>query len=341
MRKESAVRRIMRNKATPLFLILVVLIIATMILSSGVLNGEPFSALFTKGFMSTGNLRSIFYSLVIQCVMMCGIALILISGNIDLSVGAQASMACMIFAYLHNSSGLPWYLVFIIVVVGAVLMGLINTFLTVKLGFPAFIATIGMSSIYAGVCNLITAGNNITLIQSDFLVIGTTTVFDCIPVIFIFALVLMLVFQFIMSRTRFGRNIFVAGGNRNAARLAGLNPNKITMVLFIINSIMAAVGGLLWVSQIGTASPTAIITAAPDMKVISASILGGVAFTGGSGNLGGPFIALLLLNVLDNMLKVIGVQPYWTVFAQGALLAIALAFDYVSWKRRQRALLAR
>ena len=338
--KDSAFKRLLRNKATTLFLIFLVLLFTTMILSSGVLDGAPLSALFTKGFMSNGNLRNIFYNLVIQCVMMCGISLVLISGNIDLSVGAQASIATMIFATLHNSSGLPWYICLIIVLLIAAVMGLINTFLVVKLGFPAFIATIGMSSIYSGLCNVITAGDNITLINSGFLKIGTTTAFNTIPLTFIFAAILMVVFQFIMSRTRFGRGIFVAGGNRTAARLAGLNPNRITLILFIVNSVLAALGGLLWVSQIGTASPTAIITAAPDMKVISASILGGVAFTGGSGNLGGPFIALLLLNVLDNMLTVIGVPSYWNVFAQGALLAIALILDYFSWKRRQKALLA-
>ncbi len=340
MRKDSVIKRILRNKATPLFLILLVLVIATMVISSGVLKGAPFSAMFKSGFLSTNNLRSIFYNLVIQLVMMCGISLVLISGNIDLSVGAQAALSTMVFAYLHNNSGLPWFVVLLIVVVMAVIMGLVNTFLVVKLGFPAFIATIGMSSIYGGFCNVITSGQNITLVNSGFLSIGKAVVGNAVPAIFIFAIALMIVFQFIMSGTRFGRNIFVAGGNRNAARLAGLNPKRITLTLFVANSVLAAIGGLLWTSQIGTASPTSIINSAPDMKVISASILGGVAFTGGSGNLIGPFFALLLLNVLDNMLKVLEVQEYWTVFASGALLAIALTFDYFSWRRRQKALLA-
>ena len=341
MRKSTGFSRLMHNKATPLFFVLLALIIVTMILSSGVLKGAPFSAMFTQGFMSKSNLRNVFYALVIQIFMRCGLASILISGNIDLSVATQATMSVMVFAWLHQNTPLPWYVVLIITLIAAVCMGLINTFLCVKLGFPAFIATIGMSSVYRGLCNVMTNGYNITLSQSGILTIGKSTVFGILPVTFVIAIIFVIVFQFILSRTNFGRSVFMAGGNRNAARLAGLNPNRITMILFIVNSIMAALGGLCWIANIGTASPTAIVQDAPDMSVISASILGGVAFMGGSGNLIGPLIAVLLLNTLENMLNVLGVNPYWNVFAQGALLAIALAFDFISEQRRRRELLAR
>ena len=112
------------------------------------------------------------------------------------------------------------------------------------------------------------------------------------------------------------------------------------MCLFILNSILACIGGLLWSAQAKLASPTAIISGGMDMRVISAAILGGVAFMGGAGNLISAFVGVLLLNIFNNMLIVIGVPTYWTVFAQGLVLAVALAFDYFSTKRRQKALLA-
>lgn len=326
--------------AIKLFIILIALVLATMVLSSGVLDGEPISAMFTKGFMSINNLRQIFFNLVIQCVMMCGISMILIGGNIDLSVAGQAALSTMIFAWLCQNTTLPWPVIAIIVLLIAACFGLINTFLVIKLKFPAFIATIGMASVYRGLCSIITNGYNIQINRVGFTNLSKGTLFGIFPATFIFAVVLIIICQLVLSRTRFGRSVYMAGGNPNATRLAGININKTTLILFVVNSVMAAVGGLLWTSQMKLASPTSIIGDAPDMSVISAAILGGVAFTGGSGNLAGPFIALLLLNVLDNMLTVIGVQSYWNLVAQGLLLAVALIFDYVSTERRRKALLA-
>jgi ribose transport system permease protein len=341
MQKVSIARRLMRDKAAPLLIILIVLTVATMIISSGILDGKAFSALFTDGFLASGNLLNIFYNLVMQCIMMCGIACILIGGNIDLSVAGQASLNAMIFAWLCQNTAFPWPVVLLICLALAVCCGLANTLLVNLLKFPPFIATIGMASIYSGICNVITAGNNIQIARASFISMAKVTLWNRFPATFLFAIAIVIVYQFILSRTTFGRSIYMSGGNAGAARLSGLKPNKIRMILFINNSVLAAIGGLLWSANIKLASPTAIISAAPDMRVISASILGGVSFMGGAGHLGGALIALLLLNVFDNMLTVLGVQSYWNIFAQGFLLAVALIIDYISAERRRSALLAR
>ena len=336
----SAFRRFLRGKTALLLIILIILTLITMVISSGVLDGEPLSALFTKGFMSSGNLINVFYNLVIECLMMCGIGLVLISGNIDLSVGGQATLTTMVFAwFLKTYPTMPWGIALLIVLVLAAFFGLCNTFLVNKLRFPSFIATIGMASIYRGLCNVMTKANNIQIGNQSFLKLGTANLFGYLPASFLFAIVLVILYQFILSRTTFGRSIYMAGGNPIAARLSGLNPARIRMILFINNSILAAIGGLLWTAQVRLASPTAIISAAPDLSVISACILGGVSFMGGAGNLIGALVALLLLGVFNNMLTVMGVQPYWNIFAQGLLLAVALIIDYINEERRRRALL--
>ncbi|HHX75246.1 MAG TPA: ABC transporter permease [Firmicutes bacterium] len=339
MQKTSAFRRFLRDKSALLLIILIVLTLITMVISSGVLDGEPLSALFTKGFMASGNLINIFYNLVIQCLMMCGIGLILISGNIDLSVAGQATLSTMVFAWLCQKTAMPWPVALLICLALAVVFGLVNTLLVNGLKFPSFIATIGMASIYRGLCNVMTMGNNIQVARQGFLKLGTANLFGILPATFLFAIVLVAFYQFVLTKTTFGRSVYMAGGNPAAARLSGLNPNKIRMILFINNSILAALGGLLWTAQIKLASPTAIISAAPDLSVISASILGGISFMGGAGHLGGALVALLLLNVFDNMLTVIGVQSYWNVFAQGLLLAVALIIDHINAERRRKALL--
>ena len=325
MQKNSTFKRLMQNQAAPLVLILIVLLIVTMILSSGVTQGAPVSAMFTQGFMSRTNLRNFLYSIVIQMFMACGIGMLLISGNIDLSVATQASLSVMIFAWLHQNTPLPWIVSILITVGVAICMGCLSTFLV----------------IYRGLCSVMTNGYNITISDGPYLRLGRLMVGGVVPLLFIIALAFIIVFQFILSRTNFGRSVFMTGGNRVAARLAGMNPNRVILILFIISSIMAAFGGMAWVANIGTASPTSIIQDAPDMSVISASILGGISFMGGAGNLIGSLIAILLLNVLENMMNVLGINPYWIVFAQGALLTLALAINFISEQRARRKLLMR
>ncbi len=328
MKKTSVMNNFLRSKAFPLIIILVVMTIITMIISNG-------------KFLATGNLLTVFYGMVIQVAFLCGLGTILISGNIDLSVGGQAALCTMIFAWICKSNkSLPWGVALLITLCVAVCFGLINTFLVNKLRFPSFIATIGMSSVYSGLCSVMNKGDNIQIARKTFTALGKTNLFGWLPVSFIFVIVVMICFQFMLSKTRFGRSIYMVGGNQQAARLSGLNPDRIRMILFIMNSILACIGGLLWSAQAKLASPTAIISAGSDMRVISAAILGGIAFFGGAGNLISGFVGVLLLSIFNNMLIVIGVPTYWTVFAQGLVLAVALALDYFSTKRRQKALLA-
>jgi ribose/xylose/arabinose/galactoside ABC-type transport system permease subunit len=328
MQKRKSFSRLMRSKAVPLLVILIVFCIIT--------------TLINKSFLSGGNLIGVFNKLVIQSFMICGIVLVLIGGNIDLSVAGQSGLTAMIFAWFCQKTPLSWPLAFVVCVVMTAIFGLINTFLINRLKFPAFIATIGMSSIYAGFCNIMTKGDNIQISASmhqSLINLGRANIGGWLPVLFVVAAVVMIAYQFILSRTTFGRSLFMCGGNPNAARLSGLNPDRMRMFLFVNNSVLAGIGGILWVSQYQLASPTAIVLSNFDFRVISAAILGGVAFHGGAGSIGGAFVALVLLNVFENMLHILQVQDYWIVFATGAILVLALAVDYISAERRRKALL--
>ena len=342
MQKNTFGQRMMRNKAIPLLIILIVLIILAMVLSSGILDGQPISNMFDTGFMARGNLLQISYRLVIQLIMMCGIVLVLVGGNIDLSTAGQAALGSMVFAIiLRDFPGTPWPLALLVVLLLGVVFGLINTGLVSKLGFPPFIATIGMSSVYRGLCNVLTQGDNIQIAQPNMFAITSSQMLGRrFSSMFLLGLAFVIVYSLLLSRTSFGRSVFMTGGNRVAARLSGLNTNRIRMILFINNGVLAVFGGVLWSSQVRVASPTAIISMEPGIAVISASLLGGVSFWGGSGTLAGPLVALLLLSVFDNILQIVGFQSYWSVFAQGLLLVIALLIDFISEERTRKALLA-
>ena len=337
MKGTTLLQRFLRSKATLLLAVLIVLTLMTMIAGSGVLDGAPLSAMFTTGFMSRMNLINVFYNLVVQCVMLCGLACLLMSGNIDLSVGGQAQLASMLFAIMLAKTSLPWGVTFVVTLLSGVVFGLVTTFLTNKLRFPAFIATIGMSSVYAGLANVWTSGNPVPVTRLDFLAVGEAT-YGIFPGIFLMSIIIMIAYQFMLIKTPFGRKIYMVGGNMHAAHLSGLNPMRMRMIMFINNGVLAALAGIAWLLRNRMAMPTAISTAGYDFRVISAAILGGVAFMGGSGDIIGGFVGVLLLNVLQNMLDIIGAPTYWNIFAQGAVLIVALILDYFSTERQRKLL---
>jgi ribose transport system permease protein len=323
-----------------LWLILIVLILFMCVRTSDMMDGGGIASMFTTGFMTEGNLRSIFLNLVVQGMMLTGLSCLIIGGEIDLSVSGQATISAMIFAQLcANYPGLPWPVALIVCIAFGVGIGIFYSFLVNKLKFMSFIATIGMASLLSGLASVWTDANVIPITRQSFNDMGVAAFLGRFPLLFVIMLAVLIVFGIVMSRTIYGRSIYMLGGNRTAARLSGLNPDRIRMKLFIQNSVLAAIAGVFWASQMKQANPTAIVTSLPDLTAITAAILGGVAFMGGKGNLAGAFAGMLLLGVFTNMLNVLRVPSYWNVFAQGALLVVALIMDHVSNTRAERSLL--
>ncbi len=321
--KSSKLRRLLASKAFPLLIIFLVLEVVTIILSKGTV-------------LKPVNILTLLYSLVIQVMMCTGLSCALISGNMDLSIAAQATLGSMLFSMLLMTS-LPLWLCIVIAVAIAVAMGMLNTLLVNVFHFPSFIATIGLSSIYGGVTYLITDGYNKPITNDAVLKFGATK-FGPIPLIFVIAIVLLIAFEIMLRKTNFGRYIYMCGGNPYAARLAGLNPDKTRMVMFLINSILSVGGGIFYAAQTTTAHPTAITQAAPNMTATAAAILGGVSFFGGTGTLLGPLVGLFLINALKNMFQILDLNTYWNVVCQGVLLLLALFIDYVNIKRKEDAM---
>ena len=338
MKNKHYLKRLTRQKGFPLFVILVVMMIFTMIYSSGILKGEAtFKEMLTTGFMSSTNWQSNFYNLVIQMFMMIGLTCILISGNFDMSIAAQATLGAQLFALALQWGG-TWLGIVMFIAV-SVAFGLVNAFLVNTVKLPAFIATMGISSVYGGLCNVLTNGENIQISNEFVLAFGAKT-FGPVPLMFLIGIIVLVVFEWILFFTRWGRSLYMAGGNPMAARLVGLNPEKLTTILFITCSVMSVFGGICWSAQLKLASPSSITQSAPNMTAISAAIMGGVSFMGGAGELVGPFVALFLVNVFKNMLNVMGIDPYWVVVAQGILLIVALVIDFVGMQRKKNAMIA-
>lgn len=290
-------------------------------------------------FASKGNIRQILIGMCVPGIMLASVGPLLIAGQIDLAAGAEAALGSLIFAQvLKYFPSLPWGIGMIIALAAGVVFGLVNVFLVNKMKFMAFIATIGVSSVYSGLANMWTRTNDVTISRQDFTGLGKAAIGEWVPVLFVFMIVVVAIYGYILSNTRFGRSVYMVGGNPYAARLSGLKPDKIRAALFINSSVMAVLAGIVWSAQKKMASSTNITTSAPNMAALTATILGGISFMGGSGGMAGAFAALLLLNVFNSGLLMVGLPTFVTTMMGGLILIAALIMDNVNASRQRRAL---
>ncbi|NLO47289.1 MAG: ABC transporter permease [Clostridiales bacterium] len=280
-------------------------------------------------YLSLGNVRAIFNSAFVMGTLAIGLSCLLISGKIDLSAGNTGMMAGIIIAILLKA-GIPWVPALLITLAFGAVTGLINSFFVNKMGFAPFISTLAISTIYGGLSLVITNGANIPVNNKSFLELGSTNLW-IFPLPFIIMTVLLIIYGIMLSATGFGRRIYMTGGNASASRLAGIKPKRITTILFVNNGVIACLAGAILASRMAMGSPSGVTGS--DLDGITAAILGGVAFTGGAGNMFGVFIGILLITSFQNGLVVADLNSYYQVIAKGLLLLAALVLDFYRKRR--------
>ena len=276
-------------------------------------------------YLSVNGIRGILNSGFIMGVLSVGIGCLLISGKIDLSTGNTGMLAGILIAFLLNA-GIPWVPALLIVFVFGAATGLFNAFFVNVMNFAPFISTLALSTIYGGLALIVTNAANIPIGNKSFMLLASTNIAVIFPLPFFIAIILMVAYGIMMASTGFGRRAYMTGGHGNAARLAGINPKKITTILFVNNSIIACLAGALMTSRMNMGSPSSVT--GTDLDAITAVVLGGVAFTGGSGNMFGVFLGVVLISCFQTGLLVVGLNSYVQVVAKGLLLVAALVLDY-------------
>ena len=317
---KTKLRRITNSKLFTLCLLLIVIIVVFEILSKG-------------NLLTFRNIRSILQSVSVVTFLAIGCGMLLMSGNTDLSLGGVGTLGPMVLAFCI-ASGLPWYVALIIALVCCALCGLGNAIMVNFLRFPTFIATIAMASIAQGIAFLISDGKNIDMTDPTLNFIGTKRLFDFLPYTFIIAMIALTIYGIILRKTKFGRSILLVGGNAEASRLAGLKPKKISFILFINASCMACIGGCLMCSRVKTATTAGL--SGQQFTGITAAILGGISFGGGTGGMLGALVGIFILNVFNNSMQLVGLSAYYQTVMSGVLLLVALIYDKVMENNRQR-----
>lgn len=290
-----------------------------------------FSFLTNGQYLLRVNIINIMVASATIGLVTIGESFLLICGQVDLSPGAVATFSGVLVSLLLESGLNMWLAIFIAIVVGA-LIGFVNSCLVNYLKLEAFIATLATMSIFRGFAYIICNGKAVFITNQAFLKVGVGRL-GGIPYPVIIFIVLFLFFIVILARTRFGRSIYMVGGNANASRLAGINSNKIKTQLFMLTSALAALGGIILASRMSSGQPTA--NDGLEFNAVTAAVLGGIAMTGGKGSLGGALIGLMILQGFNNGLLMLNVQSFWQTVARGILLIAALTLDYIR-NRKQK-----
>lgn len=317
----SFIKRVTRNKAFSLAIIMFAVWILFFLINHNYFAGENFT-----GIMNSSSLSG---------TIAIGLACLMMSGSIDLSAGAEGALGGVIVAMLLRT-GMNWVLALVITIMCGMVMGLINAFWVNVLKLMPFISTIAMSSIYSAMAVILTKSNDVAIGEGAFTMLGTGHIW-IFPMPFVIMTGLMVLYGLLLNYTKFGRQLILCGGNRTAARLAGINHQKITTIMFVNCGAVSALAGAILAARMHVGASRAVLGA--EMDAMTAAIMGGVSFLGGgTSGMGTIFVALLLVNSFNNGLQVIKVSSFWQFVTRGGLLILALIVDYFRESRRQKAM---
>jgi ribose transport system permease protein len=283
-------------------------------------------------FLDFGNLQAILLSLSVEATIAVGMMLLLISGGLDLSVGSILGFTGVVTG-LALQAGLPPFPAILLGLLAALSVGLINGLLVAKMNINPFITTLGMSITIRGLLLVIASGRAVLNIPSSFTVIGQGSVLGFQYPIFVM-LATVIVGDILLRNARFFRQSYYIGGNEKAARLSGINVDFVKITNYCIVALLAGVAGLLTTARFGTSSVT--IGTGVELRVITATIIGGASLSGGEGSVFGAFLGALFMGMVANALNLLGVDAYWQNLVTGLILIIAVLLDVINERRKSR-----
>lgn len=277
----------------------------------------------SDAFLSVGNIFNVVRQVAIIAIVAAGMQFVILTGGIDLSVGSILALAGAISASVMLKTNSLILAIVVALVVGAAL-GLFNGIFITKGGIPSFIVTLATMTLVRGCVLVFTDGSPIPVKSRAFMFIGKGRVFGMPFPIIILALIFLLGFL-ILKYTKFGRNVFSIGGNREATRLSGINIKRTETIVYMIGGLLAGLTGLILTSRLGSAQPTA--GTGYELDAIAAVILGGTSLSGGQGAIFPTVVGALILGVLDNILTLMNVSPYVGSIAKGIVILLAVLAD--------------
>lgn len=282
-------------------------------------------------FLSKANIEAILLSLSVEGTIAVGMVILLISGGLDLSVGSTLAFAGVVTGLALTSLGLPAILAILIGLLSALGVGLINGLLVAKLKINPFITTLGMMITIRGLLRVLAEGRAVLNLPEAFTVIGQGRLFGIQYPIYVM-LAVVIIGDLLMRNSRFFRQSYYIGGNERAARLSGINVDLVKIFNYCLVAVLAGLAGLMITARFGSSSLT--VGTGVELRVITATIIGGASLSGGEGSVFGAFLGALFMAVLANSLNLLGVESFWQDFITGLILIIAVVVDVINERRK-------
>ena len=262
-------------------------------------------------------------------ILACGMMVLMISGMFDLSIGGVLAFSGIMAALAAKELGFPPIPAFLVGCAWGVLLGAVNGVLVTRFKINALIATLATLSIYRGGLQLV-SGAGVTNIGNDFTVFGQTKILGIYSP-FWFMAVIVLLFAFLVGRTRYFRQAYYIGGNARAAKLSGINVDRTVFSFFVIMGLLAGLAGALLASRLNTA--VVLAGQGVELKVITAVVLGGASLAGGVGSIVGGFLGVLFMALLQNAMIIAGINPFWQLIVVGIVLLLSVGLDQFARSR--------
>jgi ribose transport system permease protein len=289
-------------------------------------------------FMTFGNIRTLIRQVSFAGISAVGLMFVMISGGIDLSIGSQIVFGNVLLAIMLAEWKLPPSLAIPLILLVGTGLGAINGFLCIKLKIHPLIITLGTSAIFKGFGYIINRSRNIMGFPDSFRWFGQGFVWG-IPVPVIVMVIVALIGSFILTKTYFGRKVFALGGNEEAARLAGVNLNKMKVTLFMICGFTTSITTVLLLSRVFAGQT--ITGQGLEFDCLTAALLGGVSFKGGQGTVFGLITGIIIIGVLNNAMQLASFPDFSQTVVKGAVLLIAVAFDVYQKNRKAKETVAK
>jgi len=283
-------------------------------------------AVASNKFLSYSNFTNIMLQASMVIMTGSAVTLVIISGNLDLSVGGLVAMGGVLYA-LFCQAGVPAYpwAVLLAVLVSGTLMGLLNGVLVSMLKLPSFIVTMSVMYISRGIAFIGAKGATIILgLPVNFSDIGKKFL-GPVPLPIIYTVVIFFIFLFIQSKTSLGKKALAIGSNPRAAFLSGIRSKRVVILLYVLSGTLAAFSGVVFTARIGLGDCT--IGTGFEFDVVTAAVLGGTNIQGGEGSILGMMIGALLLRILTNGLNLLGLASYYQSIISGIVLVLAILLN--------------
>lgn len=279
---------------------------------------------------SAWNIRSIAVFAVAPLLLAIGQTFVIISGGIDLSVGFTMGFAAVVVAQVTNLAtpvlgDVGGVIVGIAVtLVASLIPGLINGMMIARLRVPPFIGTLGMYGVARGVAYLLAGGTTVPVNNDALSWIGNGEIAG-FPVVVLLTIVAMLVLHYLLSQTKFGQYTYAIGGNRQASLRSGINLRQVTLTIYVLSALCAALGGILYAGRFSAGAAQAGEPLLLDS--IAAVVIGGASLFGGSGTIMGTLIGALIVAVIQYGLVFVNVEPFYQFVAVGVVIIISVLVD--------------